>query len=106
DASTAGPIGRPEAGSMTLSTSSLGIGHSEYGFRQNARPDGGILLQHAFGGVVADAVLARNENHSGGADVMEVTGIMAGTGCDIHRRNPKSRGSGSDGFSDRDGKLE
>ena len=72
---------------------SIRIGQNESSFSQQARSISGVRLQHAFSFIVADAILAGDEDHSGWTDIMQVASVVAGAGRDIHPRELQSAGN-------------
>ena len=53
---------------------------------------------------MADAILARHEDHGGGRDAGHIDGIVAGTADDVHFRKAERAGAGAHGLDQGRGK--
>src|SRR5262245_39221330 len=82
-----GPRPRRSTGrSTTLAVGSVGIGALHHRAQQHVAPGAAILLGRVLDLVVADPVLARDEDHTGRRDAAHIAGVVSGAADDRHAR--------------------
>ena len=69
----------------------------QHGMKQHVAPSGSVGGSCVLNLSVADAVFARNENHAGGCDPGQITGVMSGAGDNIAVAVAESSSGGAHG---------
>src|SRR5512147_605787 len=78
------PRPRPTGRSTTLAVGSVGIGALHHRAQQNVAAGAAILARRVLDLVMADAVLARDEDHARRRDAAHIAGVVPGAADDRH----------------------